>query len=108
MKEVLSHNNKQLLLFIEVHPRLIKEYDGNHNAMIELLLEYGFKIRYIAFDDFTVSYPIVNYFHAQALPQERSIEFDPPIDKHIFDKSTFYFLNSLPAYRLFVVREESK
>jgi FkbM family methyltransferase len=104
MKGVLSHRDKPLLLFMEVHPRPIEEYGGNHNAMIEFLLECGFKIKYIAFNDYVMPYPLMSYFHAQALPQERSNEFNPPVDRQNIDKRTFNILNNLPAYRVFMER----
>jgi FkbM family methyltransferase len=104
MKEVLTNKDKHLLLFIEVHPQSIEEYGGSHETMLKLLLECGFKIKYVTFHNFLKSYPLINYFHAHALPQEQRNEYNPPVDKYTIDENTLSLLNNLHAYRVFMER----
>ena len=46
MKGILS-GNRPLLMFIEMHPELIKDYGGDAVAMLKLFMDAGFNIRYV-------------------------------------------------------------
>jgi len=73
MEKILSCG-KPLKLFIEVHPKLIKQYGGDVEAMLNLLAEAGFKLKYLVKWE-PATHFLVPYIKGKG-PAEKSIAYN--------------------------------
>jgi len=104
MTKILSEN-KPLLLFIEIHPTLIKDYGGDAMVLLQTLLDSGFKIRYVAAVRPAPLFSIRPYIKARALPQEQIIKFHLPLSNSKLDKKACQMiLEEKTGLRLFLER----
>lgn len=107
MRRILR-SNKPLKLFIEVHPKLIKDYGGNAEAMLRILAEVGFKIKFLVIWE-PSSHFLIPYIKGKA-PSEKCIAYDMPLDDFLINEQIKQFLTSEtssvyePGYKLFLER----
>ena len=104
MTEILR-GNKPLLLFIEIHPRLIKDYGGDATMLLEILLESGFKLRHLAAVLPPPSFPIRQYIKAHTPSREQAIECHAPLGNPLLDKYLRHIIMEKSVfYRVFMER----
>jgi len=103
MKNLLNEG-KPLILFIEVHRKLIADYGGDVKLMLDLLFLSGFTIHHLAIPEPPAVSSFKRYLKVGSLPKERSFDFSPPLDKFNINKNIDNILSKERAYRLFFVR----
>ena len=108
MKDFLSRRTYPLILFLEVHPELIRYYGGHEQKMLELLSGFGFKVSHVVFFDYrpSASASFSRYFKVQVPPNHHAIEFCPPHDIHLMGKDVSRHLANVYSYCLFMKRDQ--
>ena len=100
----ILRGNKPLVLFMEVHPKLTKDYGGDARTMLSILLASGFHMRYLAVFRPSSLFSLRRYVKPRTLPQEQVIECHAPLGDPFLDKNVNRILDESIPYRLFMER----
>ncbi len=96
--------NKPLVLFIEVHPELMKDYGGDARTLLNILLDSGFHMRYLAVFRPSPLLSLGRYVKPRTSPQEQVIECHAPQGNPFLDKNVNQILDESIPFRLFMER----
>lgn len=103
MRNILEGNNP-LILIIEVHPNFIRDYGGDPIVMLKLLLNAGFKIKYLVIYERENSFSIRRCIKGIAFPPQQTIIFPVPLHDPIDYLGQFLTDDESLAYSLFMER----
>lgn len=107
MKKILG-NDKPMKLFIEVHPKLIREYGGDVEAWLEVLAIAGFKVKYLVMYE-PLSHFLIPYIKGRCA-LEKTVEYNASLHDLLVDEEARQFLVSRSGhlyeagYKLFLDR----
>lgn len=85
MSQILD-SNRSLRIFMEVHPKLISNYGGNIEAMLNIFVKAGFRLRYIVLWKPNSHYLIPYLKGREAL--EKSLEYNIKLEEALLIKET--------------------
>jgi FkbM family methyltransferase len=99
----ILESHKPLRLFIEVHPRFVKDYGGDAIALLDYLIDSGLKIRYLVEDIASPEPPRIRYyFRGKDIPFERVIGTYPSPGATIIDDEVSEILANSTTFRVFM------
>ena len=94
------------MLFIEVHPKLIRDYGGDARTMLRILLDAGFNVRYIVISRRSSLLSIRRYIKPKTRIREQVIEYNAPLNDPLHDSTISQILKEPNAFRLFMERSD--
>ncbi len=103
MNGVLRRNDL-LVLFIEVHPRLMEDYGGDARQFLQLLLDYGFRISCITLFRPPSLFSIQRYVKPRSMPWEQLIELRTQSGYSLHEKYVTQIIEKSVSYGLFLER----
>ena len=103
MKKTLEKNHP-LKLFIEVHPKLIKQYGGDVEDMLKLLSDASFRVNYVCLWDPSFR-NIIRPFKGEAIPFEKVIEYKKPLGDLLENEVTKKIIAGTQTYRIFLEKD---
>ena len=107
--EKILNNQKPLKLFIEVHPKLIIEYGGDVEEMMQVLAKSNFKLKYLVMWE-PDSHFLVPYIKGRGALEKR-IEYNMPLEDLLNDEKARQILccksghTYEAGYKIFLERE---
>jgi FkbM family methyltransferase len=104
----LLASGKPLKIFIEVHPKLIRQYHGDMAEWLRVIADAGFRVKY-AVTWVPESHSVIPYVKGR-MPREQPIHYDQPRSRLLEDKEASRLLLSRSGhahgagYKLFLER----
>ena len=96
--------NKPLVLFIEVHPKLVEDYGGDALTMVNTLIDSGFDMKYLVASRWPALFSLTGCFRPRIALQEEVIVYHKPLADLRLDNTLNRIVDGSPFFHIFLER----